>query len=97
MLSPRRGRRASAWRGLGWVKCDLSVTYRCSAAGTSATEAAVGGAAAQLLAGAVGVMGEVGAVVLVETGGLGGVELGLDGVCVGALGVDERGCVRDLH
>ncbi len=57
----------------------------------------VGSAATQLLAGAVGVVGEVGAVVFVKTNGRGGVELGLDGVSVGAFGVDERRGVRDLR
>jgi len=61
-----------------------------------AAEAAVGGALAQLLAGAVGVVGYVGAVVLVETDSRGGVELGLDGVGNDALGLDDRSGVRDL-
>jgi len=62
-----------------------------------AAKAAVdGGALAQLLAGAFGVVGYVGAVDLVETDGRGGVELGLDGVGNGALTLDDRRGVRDL-
>jgi hypothetical protein len=71
------------------------VRRRCDLARLAA-EAAVVGALAQLLAGAVGVVGYVGAVVLVETDGRGGVELGLDGVGNGALGLDDRSGVRDL-
>jgi hypothetical protein len=88
------------------LRCDSSATWRDSRAiqvrlgvakRDSAAEAAVGGAAAQLLAGAVCVVGHVDAVVLVEMDGRGGVELGLDGVGVGKLGLNERRGVRDLR
>jgi hypothetical protein len=70
----------------GWG--EFSATWCDLAAGASAAEAAVGGAAAQLLAGTVGVVGHVGAVVEAEDDK---VLLDDEELAEGDSDVDERG------